>query len=94
MKYPVSAREALNGLSRKPSCWEECTPISRKNLSKEVRAWVSTLPVIDCSTKHPLDGQEAIKSQYFVATVDNLKYLVDTQGYDYCRYAGLIGKRI
>lgn len=80
-----------NAFTRKPSYWEDCSSVAVSRCPSEVCDWLATLP------RHPLpDGYIPIRDfpaftepyeKVFVALVGKEQYLVNTEGFSYCRYA-------
>ena len=78
-------------LIRKPSYWDECNRVAVCRCPKEVNDWLASLPRIHPPHDYiPIrdfpDGVQ-ISKKWFVAVQGENQFLVNTEGYSYCRYA-------
>jgi hypothetical protein len=88
----LTLRRELSGindlLTRKPNNW---TKVGAVNLTKREFAAVNSLPKLDGNNLvNPLDNFKNDLPQYFILLRGDRQYLVNTEGYTYCRYIGLI----
>lgn len=88
----VSWRELDERCSRKPSCWEECSVVKVSKAQKQ--NLLSKLPVIVVDEEtdfNPLASHENGLPRRFNLIREiggkTENYYVNTEGYDYCRYA-------
>ena len=73
-------------LYRKPSEWPEISSVRLFNLHPSVIGVLNNLPVVE-GAESPMDYFLDGKQQFYIVKADDGVFFVDTQGYDYARYA-------
>ena len=80
-----------NALTRKPSYWEDCSSVAVSRCPSEVCDWLSTLPRLTLPDDYtPIRDFPALCNPcdtVFGALVGKEQYLVNTEGFSYCRYS-------
>lgn len=78
-------------LARKPMRWEECETVRLSDLSAQMQNWILELPRY-IGIEKPLEDLhpsvvERLGQYYIRETANGRRYLIDTQGASYARYA-------
>lgn len=80
-----------NALVRKPSYWEDCNRVAVSRCPKEVNDWLASLPRKHLPQDYiPIKDFPAgiqVESQWFIAVQGENQFLVNREGYQFCRYA-------
>ena len=90
----LAKKDNLRNLAytRKASDWAEIKVI---NISEEIKQDANALPLIngnhlECQCDDVILGKPKRLPQYFRLLKNDTIYLVNTEGYDYCRYIGIL----
>lgn len=77
-------------LARKPSDWRECETVRLRDLDAKMQDWILGLPRYNGTEKPLVDLPIAVSErlgQYHIREANGRRYLIDTQGARYARYA-------
>lgn len=83
--------EIAEKFARKPMRWEECETIRLSDLSAKVQNWILDLPRY-IGPEKPLENLapsvvERLGQYHIRETANGRRYLIDSQGASYARYA-------